>query len=110
MEARTLARCCFENFFWSTALAKHQHEFVRQMEPDHAASRKRRARGRGRSVCPFSGDGAVTITLAQLGHLLEGVAHAAADLAAESRRMSVDNGALTHWACVTRTSVLAFLA
>jgi len=45
VEARTLVRCCFENFFWAAALAKKGDEFVRHMELDDAASRKRRAKG-----------------------------------------------------------------
>lgn len=38
-----LVRCRFENLFWSTV--KNGDQFIRQMELDDAASRKRRARG-----------------------------------------------------------------
>jgi hypothetical protein len=43
VEARVLVRCCYENFFWCAALVKKGAEFVKAVELDHAASRKKRA-------------------------------------------------------------------
>jgi hypothetical protein len=45
VEARAMARCCYENLFWIAALAKKGEEFVRAMELDDAASRMKRANG-----------------------------------------------------------------
>ena len=45
VEARTMARCCYENLFWIAALAKSGDEFVCAMELDDAASRMKRAEG-----------------------------------------------------------------
>jgi hypothetical protein len=45
VEARTLARCCWENFFWISALAKKGDKFIEEMILDDAASRKKRAKG-----------------------------------------------------------------
>ena len=45
VEARTMARCCYENLFWIAALAKLGDEFVCAMELDDAASRMKRAKG-----------------------------------------------------------------
>jgi hypothetical protein len=45
IEARTLVRCCYENFFCSAALVKTGDEFIKTMELDDAASRKRQAKG-----------------------------------------------------------------
>jgi hypothetical protein len=45
VEARTLARCCYENLFWIAALSKKGDEFIRSMELDDAASRMKRATG-----------------------------------------------------------------
>jgi hypothetical protein len=43
VEARTLARCCYENLYWITSLANKGDEFVKAMELDDAASRMKRA-------------------------------------------------------------------
>jgi uncharacterized protein DUF5677 len=40
IEARTLARCCYENLIWSAALNERGSEFVTDMLNDDAASRK----------------------------------------------------------------------
>lgn len=45
VEARTMARCCYENLFWIAALAKSGEAFVQTMELDDAASRMKRATG-----------------------------------------------------------------
>lgn len=45
VEARTLVRCCYENFFCSATLVKTGDEFIKTMELDDAASRKRQAKG-----------------------------------------------------------------
>ena len=45
VEARTLVRCGYENFFCSTALVKTGDEFIKSMELDDAANRKRHAKG-----------------------------------------------------------------
>lgn len=45
VEARTMARCCYENFFWIASLAKAGAAFVEAMELDDAASRMKRANG-----------------------------------------------------------------
>jgi hypothetical protein len=39
-EARTLARCCYENLIWAAALSERGSEFVADMLKDDAASRK----------------------------------------------------------------------
>jgi len=44
VEARTIARCCYENLFWIAALANKGDEFVKAMETDDARSRKTRAK------------------------------------------------------------------
>jgi hypothetical protein len=43
VEARTVARCCFENLFTIAALREGGQEFVLEMGEDHKASRKARA-------------------------------------------------------------------
>ena len=45
VEARRIARCCYENLFWIAALSKKSDEFIRSMELDDAASRMKRATG-----------------------------------------------------------------
>ncbi|RXH36638.1 hypothetical protein XH99_06635 [Bradyrhizobium nanningense] len=40
VEARTLARCCYENLIWAGALKERGSEFVKDMLNDEAASRK----------------------------------------------------------------------
>jgi len=45
VEARTLVRCCYENFFCAAALVKTGDAFIRTMELDDAASRKKQAKG-----------------------------------------------------------------
>jgi len=45
VEARTMARCCYENLFWIAALAKSGEAFVHAMELDDTASRMKRATG-----------------------------------------------------------------
>lgn len=45
VEARTLVRCCYENFFCTAALVKTGDAFIKTMELDDAASRKKQARG-----------------------------------------------------------------
>lgn len=42
VEARTIARCCFENLFHIAALSEDGQQFVREMAEDHEASRKAR--------------------------------------------------------------------
>ena len=42
VEARTIARCCFENLFHIAALRDDGQQFVREMAEDHEASRKAR--------------------------------------------------------------------
>jgi hypothetical protein len=42
VEARTIARCCFENLFYIAALREDGEQFVREMAKDHEASRKAR--------------------------------------------------------------------
>jgi hypothetical protein len=44
VEARTMARCCFENLFAVVALGKDGSDFIKSLEADHEASRKSRAR------------------------------------------------------------------
>jgi hypothetical protein len=44
IEARTLARCCWENLFWAAALTKKGDKFVRQVVSDDAFSRVKRGR------------------------------------------------------------------
>ena len=43
VEARTIARCCFENAFAVAALREDGRRFVFEMEEDYKASRKARA-------------------------------------------------------------------
>jgi Family of unknown function (DUF5677) len=43
VEARTVARCCFENLFIIAALRDHGQRFVSEMREDQKASRKARA-------------------------------------------------------------------
>lgn len=43
VEARTLIRCAYENFFCAAAIAKTGDEFIKIMELDDAASRKKQA-------------------------------------------------------------------
>jgi hypothetical protein len=43
VEARTIARCCFENLFTIAALREGEQRFVFEMGEDHKASRKARA-------------------------------------------------------------------
>jgi hypothetical protein len=43
VEARTLARCCWENLFWIAALTKQGNDFVKAMELDDAANRMKQA-------------------------------------------------------------------
>ena len=43
VEARTVARCCFENLFTIAALREDGQRFVLEMAEDHRASRKARA-------------------------------------------------------------------
>jgi hypothetical protein len=43
LEARILARCCFENLFTVVALGKDGTKFIEALEADHQASRKSRA-------------------------------------------------------------------
>jgi flagellar hook-associated protein FlgK len=45
VEARTLVRCCYENFFCAAALVKTGDAFIKTMELDDAASRKKQAKG-----------------------------------------------------------------
>lgn len=45
VEARTLIRCCYENFFCAAALVKTGDAFIKTMELDDAASRKKQAKG-----------------------------------------------------------------
>jgi hypothetical protein len=45
VEARAMARCCYENLFWIAALTKKGDEFVKAMELDDAANRMKRANG-----------------------------------------------------------------
>ncbi|WP_316163436.1 DUF5677 domain-containing protein [Bradyrhizobium sp. SZCCHNRI20481] len=45
VEARTLVRCCYENFFCAAALVKIGDAFIKTMELDDAASRKKQAKG-----------------------------------------------------------------
>jgi hypothetical protein len=42
VEARVLARCCFENNFWIAELAARGDAFVREMGDDESKSRKAR--------------------------------------------------------------------
>lgn len=44
VEARTLVRCCYENFFWIRSLAKRGEDFLREVELDDAASRMKLAK------------------------------------------------------------------
>jgi hypothetical protein len=44
IEARALARCCWENLFWAAALTKKGDEFVRQVVSDDAFSRVKRGK------------------------------------------------------------------
>jgi Family of unknown function (DUF5677) len=45
VEARTLVRCCYENFFCAAALVKTGDAFIKTMELDDVASRKKQAKG-----------------------------------------------------------------
>jgi hypothetical protein len=45
VEARTLVRCCYENFFCSAAIVRTGDEFIKTMELDNAASKKKQAKG-----------------------------------------------------------------
>jgi hypothetical protein len=45
VEARAMARCCWENMFWIASLEKKGDEFIKAMELDDAASRMKRANG-----------------------------------------------------------------
>jgi len=47
VEARTIARCCFETLLHIAALREDGQQFVREMAEDHEASRK----ARGESFC-----------------------------------------------------------
>ena len=42
IEARTIARSCFENLYWITALAKDGEQFVKRMEEDEMKRRRQR--------------------------------------------------------------------
>jgi hypothetical protein len=44
MEARTITRCCIENSFWISALAKRGREFATEMQMDYEASILKHAR------------------------------------------------------------------
>jgi hypothetical protein len=44
VESRTLVRCCWENLFWTAALAKKGDEFVQKVIADDAFSRHRRGK------------------------------------------------------------------
>lgn len=44
VEARTLIRCAYENFFCAAAIAKTGDDFIKTMELDDAASRKKQAK------------------------------------------------------------------
>src|SRR5690349_8748045 len=41
VEARTIARCCYENMYWVVGLAEEAEAFVRQMKHDEMSRRKR---------------------------------------------------------------------
>ncbi|WP_296708255.1 DUF5677 domain-containing protein [Rhodoblastus sp.] len=45
VESRTMARCCYENFFWIASLAQTGEAFIKKMELDDAASRLKLANG-----------------------------------------------------------------
>jgi len=42
VEARTIARCCYENLYWVIALAEEGAAFVRKMQQDEITHRKQR--------------------------------------------------------------------
>jgi hypothetical protein len=44
VEARTLLRCCYENFFWLAGLSVKGAAFVNEMVSDHKATRHKRGR------------------------------------------------------------------
>ncbi len=44
VEARTITRCCYENMFWIGGLQASGSEFVKLIQEDEAASRKRRGK------------------------------------------------------------------
>ncbi len=46
VEARTITRCCLENFYWTAALVEQGDKFVRQMLHDEMSHRK----ARGQSI------------------------------------------------------------
>jgi len=50
VEARTLTRCCFENFLWIAELANKGAEFVKQMVEDEVVSQQ----GRGKMLLSWS--------------------------------------------------------
>jgi hypothetical protein len=43
MEARTLVRCCWENFFCTAAIAKTGDAFLEKLDLDHGASQRKQA-------------------------------------------------------------------
>ena len=43
IEARTLVRCCWENFFCTAAIAKTGDAFLEKLDLDHGASQKKQA-------------------------------------------------------------------
>lgn len=44
VEARTLVRCCYENFFWLAALAKQGEDFIAQIRLDDTTNRIKRGK------------------------------------------------------------------
>ena len=40
VEARTITRCCLENFYWTVGLAEKGEDFVRKMRDDELSHRK----------------------------------------------------------------------
>jgi hypothetical protein len=50
IEARVLARCCWENFFCTAAIAKTGEAFLKKLDLDHGASQKKQAR----RLCNFT--------------------------------------------------------
>lgn len=72
IEARTLIRCCWENFFCTAAIAKTGDAFLEKLDLDHGASQKRQAQGlRDFSANYDKGNVETTKTLSSFAEVME---------------------------------------
>jgi hypothetical protein len=72
VEARTLVRCCWENFFCTAALAKTGDAFLKKLDLDHGASQKKQAqRLRDFAANSDGGNAKVSETLSSFAEVME---------------------------------------